>query len=400
MRTIADLKADVTRKLHGTSLAKVLSFESVAAEAARNVLSRINPNETIRTAAIDNAVFDDVTCYAAPSDIKGDKVIDVYPQVNRMGADNFTRVFPESFDREATQNTLSVENKNGLKFLRLREDVSTPMTVVTDVNSTTGWSVSNGASNLQLDQLNFVSGNASIRFNISGSNATVENSTLSAVNLSTIDQQTSMFVWVFIPNGTTVSSFTGRIGSNASNYYSKTVTVTHARQAFSDGWNLLRFSFDGATETGTVDWGAITYVRLDFEFDGDANNFRLDSIVAGIGEIYEIKYYTRFLFKSADGVYKEIPTLGTDTIELETDAYNILMYELAYLLTQEIQGTNGSFDESFFAKQLGINADGSLAPGGMYRRYQMNYPSQHKKARSTYYKMPGRTFKAGIDTIG
>lgn len=400
MRTIADLKADVTRKLHGTSLSEVLSFESVAGEAARNVLARINPNETIRTATIDNAVFDDVTRYAAPSDIKGDKVIDVYPQVNRMGADNFTRVFPESFDREATQNTLSVENRNGLKFLRLREEVSTPMTVVTDVNSATGWSVSNGASNLQLDQLNFVTGNASIRFDISGSAAAIENSTLSAVDLSTIDEQTSLFVWVFIPNGTTVSSFTGRIGSSASNYFSKTVTVTHAGQAFSEGWNLLRFSFDGATETGTVDWSAITYVRIDFTFNGDANNFRLDSIVAGIGEIYEIKYYTRFLFKSADGVYKEMPTLDTDTIELETDAYNILMYEVAYLLSQEIQGMNGSFDESFFAKQLGINGDGSLAPGGMYRRYQMNYPSQHKKPRSTYYKMPGRTFKSGVDTIG
>lgn len=403
MRTIADLKSDVTRKLHGTSLSKVVSFNSVAAEAARNVLARINPNETIRIATIDNAVFDDVTRYAAPSDIKGDKVIDVRPQVNRTSSDNFTRVFPETFDREQIENTVSVENKNGMKFLRLKEDVSTSITTVSTVNSTSGWSGGDNATNLQLDQLTFVSGNASLRFDVTGagSDAYVENSTLDAVDLSSIDEQTSLFAWVFIPNGTEVTSFTGRIGSSASNYFSKTITVTHAAQAFQEGWNLLRFSFDGATEIGTVDWSAINYVRLSFMYDGDeANNFRIDSIVAGIGEIYEVVYYTRFLFKSSDGVYKEEPTADTDTIELETDAYNILLYELSYLLTQELQGENGAFDESYFSKILGIDGSGGLTPGGLYRRYQMNYPSQHKKPRSTYYSMPGRTYLGGTETIG
>ena len=91
MRTVASLKSDLIRKLHGTSLSKIQSPNDVIAEAARNVITRIDPQETIRVATIENALFDDVFSYTAPSDIKGDKVIDLQPQVKRQGSQNYTK---------------------------------------------------------------------------------------------------------------------------------------------------------------------------------------------------------------------------------------------------------------------------------------------------------------------
>jgi len=265
--------------------------------------------------------------------------------------------------------------------------VSPRKTVVNEVNALTGWSVS-GGSNLVLDEVNYITGNAAIRFDLSGAAAYVENSTLTAVDLSDTTTQNSVFVWVYIPDASMVTSFNLQFGSSGSNYVNRTVTTPHAG-TFADGWNLLRFDLDGATETGTVDYSAITFFRLTINNDGSgASNFRLDSIVAGIGSLYELVYYSDAIFVGADGTRKTVPDAETDTIALETDAYNIMVYECAYLLSQELQGTNGGFDESYFDKML--NGDGRRV--GLYRRYHMSYPSQNKKARSSYYKMRRGTY--------
>lgn len=392
MRTVASLKSDLIRKLHGTTLSKIQSPNDVIGEAARNVLSRIDPQETIRVSTIENALFDDVFSYTSPADLKGDKVIDLQPQVNRQESQNYTKRLIADFSRNKDRKTFNVLYKNGTKFLRISEDVAPDKVTISDVNATTGWSASGSAENITLDQLNFISGNSSINFDINTDDtvAIIENSTLSAIDLSTQDDQNSLFVWFFIPDATKVTSVAARLGSSGSDYYSKSVTTTHDSQAFANGWNLLRFDYDGATETGTTDWSAITYFQLRITHDqtGDTD-FRIDSITAGVGELFEIFYYSDSLFKGVDGSYKTVPTLDTDVVQLETDAYNILLYECAYLLAQELQGENGAFDESYFRRIL----DSETQPIGLYRKYAMSYPSQNKKARSAYYRLSRGTYR-------
>ena len=392
MRTIASFKSDLIRKLHGTTLSKVESVNDVIAEAGRNTITRLDPQETIRVATIENALFDDVYSYTTPSDLKGDKVIDIRPQVNRVKSQNYTKVLIEEFSRNKNLRDMNIMYKNGTKFLRINEDVKPDKKVISEVNSTSGWSVGDSGSNLTLDSLNYITGSKSLNFDVGTGSTTayIENSTLDAVDFSTEDSQTSLFVWVFLPDASKVTNLIARLGSSGSNYVSQTVTTTHDSQAFFDGWNLVRFDYDGATETGTVDWSAITYFRLTITHDqtGDTD-FRIDSITAGIGELFEIVYYSDSIFKGTDGSYKAVPTLDTDVIQLENDAYNIMLYECAYLLTQELQGENGRFDESYFRRTL--DGDGSVI--GLYRRYHMSYPSQNKKARSTYYNLSKGTYR-------
>ena len=392
MRTIANFKSDLIRKLHGTSLSKVQSVNDTIAEAGRNVLTRLDPQETIRITNIENALFDDVTSYTTPSDLKQDKIVDIRPQVGREYGDQYTKRMIADFGRSAGNHDFNVLYKNGTKFLQLKEDVKGTKTVISEVNSTSGWSAGDAASNLTLDSLNYITGSKSINFDIGTTPATgyVENSTLPAVDLSETTVANSGFVWVFLPDATKVTSITGRIGSSSSNYLSQTVTTTHDTQAFFSGWNLLRFELGEATETGTVDYSSITYFRLTIAHNGTGDtDYRLDSITVGVGEIYEMVYYSDAIFKGTDGSYKSVPTLDTDTIQLETDAYNIMLYECAYILSQEIQGENGAFDESFFDKTL----NGDSRKPGLYRRYHMMYPSQNKKARSQYYQMPRGTYR-------
>lgn len=393
MRTVASLKSDLVRKLHGTTLSKIQGVNDLIAEAGRNVLAEIDPQETIRVVTIENALFDDVYSYTCPGDMKGDRIIDLQPQVNRTARQNYTKKLIADFNRNKDHHTVNVLYKNGTKFLRISEDVAPNKITVADISSTSGWSASGSAENITLDQLNFITGKKSINFDINTDDtvAIIENSTLTAVDLSDQDQQNSLFVWVFIPDATKVTSITARLGSSAANYFSQSVTVGHDSSAFADGWNLLRFDYEGATETGTTDWSAITYFQLRITHDqsGDTD-FRIDSITAGVGELYEIFYYSNAIFKGTDGTYKTETTLDTDVIQLETDAYNIFLYECAYLVAQELQGENGSYDESFFRRKL----DGDGSKVGMYRKYTMKYPSQNKKARSTYYRPSAGTYRS------
>lgn len=393
MRTIASLKSDLVRKLHGTTLSKVQSVNDVIAEAGRNVLTHIDPQETIKVATIENALFDDVFSYTAPSDLKGDKIIDLQPQVNRSLNQNYTKKFIADFSRNKDRKTFNILYKNGTKFLRISENVSPNKVTVDQITATTGWSASGSGTNITLDQLNFITGNAALNFDINTADTTaiIENSTITAVDLSDKDDQNSLFVWLYIPDTSKITSVAARLGSSSSNYYSKSVTTTHDSQAFANGWNLLRFDYDGATETGTTDWSAITYFQLRITHDqtGDTD-FRIDSITAGVGELFEIVYYSDSLFKATDGTYKSVPTVDTDTIQLEVDGYNILLYECSYLLAQELQGENGRFDETYFRRML----DGDSNAPGFYHKYRMSYPSQNKKARSTYYRMPTGSYRS------
>ena len=385
METIATLKADLARKLHGISLSKVESPYNTIAEAGRNLLQRLDPQETIRTEAIENALFDNIYLYTSPSNLKGDKIIDLSPTDGRVRGDNYTKVLIEEFERNKTRKNFTVRYKNGAKFLKLNEDVRTGTLTISECNSTTGWAASSSATNLTLDQVSSLTGSASLNFDINDSSATavLENSTLDDVDLSAFENEYAIFVWLYIPDATLITNQILLIGNDSSNYVSKTVTSAHAHN-YVNGWNLLRFDLRDASETGTVDWSAIDFFRLTITHNraGDTD-FRLDSILAGVGETYEATYYGDALFRGTNGTWKTTPTSDTDVVQLEVDAYNILLYECAYVLSQELQGENGQFDETYFRRLL----DGDGSSLGMYKMYHGSYPSQNKKARSTYYSL-------------
>jgi len=73
----------------------------------------------------------------------------------------------------------------------------------------------------------------------------------------------------------TISSVTLRLGSDSSNYAEMTSRTYHSdlsgygseTQSFRNGKNLCLFDLDTATITGTPDWTAVAYARLEITFD-------------------------------------------------------------------------------------------------------------------------------------
>lgn len=382
--TILDVKQNLEGMLHGTSLNEITNPNQVFERAARNLLSRIDPADTIRTQQITNAVHSEIYNYTCPTDLKGRKIIDIRPQVNRDQSESFSQRFSKRFDLYKNYETFQIRYNKGVKTLRASFSIlPSPVTIhECDTISNNGtWAVGGDATNLTRDTLNYMAGGASLNFDLTGSATTgyIENSTFSDVDLEDYDEIGQIFARVYIPDADIIESFTLRWGNDSSNYWSATVTSPYDVSAFYDGWQTLKFDWNGATETGTVDPEAIDYLRFTVTVSSATaeTDLRLDRISVSSGEIWETEYYSECLFSTSGGTWQTTTTEDTDTINLDTDGYNIFLQECLKVAAQQLQGQDSAFDVGFSEAEL----------NRLYKEYETNHPSEAIKPKSIYYNV-------------
>jgi len=377
-RTITNLKQDIQAKLHGTSLNKVQNFLGVVNESARTIMGDVDPLELKRTQAITNAIYSDVFNYPLPADVQTNRIIDIRPQVNRSVSENVTYVYDARFDQFKTDNTFNVDYNQGVKTLRLSKAINDGQTLneCDTITSNGTWSVGDDATNLTNDSLNFVSGNGSLNFDTdgSGTTASLSNSTMTAVDLEDVEDQSTMFAWVYMPVAITNATLTW--GSSSAAHWAATVTANHDSTSFQIGWNLLAFEWNGATETGTPDSSAVDYLKMSITYDGAADtDYRLDSIVSRLGSIWEAKYYSSYAFRTSAGIWKEDASLDSDLINFDQEAYNLLLEQIIIKVAPNIQGEDAGFD-------LQTNLEAYKQHIASYKR---RYKSESQKPKSVYY---------------
>lgn len=107
----------------------------------------------------------------------------------------------------------------------------------------------------------------------------------------------------------------------------------------------------------------------------------ISSNYMGDNTSYTIDYYSSAIFKAANATFSDTITSDSDEIMIDNEAYNILLYEAAYLASQEVQGDRGGFNNVFFQNQLW------LPPKGLVPRYRSKYPSEDLPISNTYMTM-------------
>lgn len=377
--TIANLKDDLTRTLHGSSLRKLSDVLGIIKQAGRDVLQDVDVAETKRESQITNAIYDKVYDYQLPSDLKSNKIIDIFPQSGRGVHDSSRQSYAQYFEKNKENDTFYIKYDTGAKTLRYTKAL-TAGTTIASMNSITDWNIGGDINNLSKDTLQYISGGASLKFDLNGTGTSgyLENTSLTAQDLSDYEDEGAFFLWVYMPDASAISSVELRWGSDASNYWYNTVTAKQDGNPFSNGWNLLNFEWDGATQVGSPDSSDIDTVRITASYDGTAEtDLRIDNLVYRKGEIFNISYYSKHLFASTAGAFKESPTLDTDTVNLDTDSYNLLLSKTAEIAAQELQGEDSAFDLSYFK--------------GEYERKKAQYKKTNKseaqKPKQKYYKL-------------
>ena len=391
--SILNAEQDLSGILHGTNLNNVINLFSVFNRAARQVLLDVDPSETIRIVPIGTPLFTNVYDYPLPVDVKGNKVVDIAPQVNRTIQDIFVQSYNQQFDTTklwTLQDSFTVQFNSSIKTIRINAPTiyppPVPITLAEGVNVNGTWTTGGNASNISTNNINFVAGGGSVMFNLNhtgtpGSTGYIENSTLATQNLSEFLNQAVQFLYTSLP---TASSFSGvelRFGSDASDYYVLSTNVTQENTIFQNGWNLLQYPWVNMTTVGSPNPSAITYCRVTWTYDGTLQTgVLLNSVVSTLGQIFNMSYYSKYLFRDAiTGAYQETVTDTSNLLNLDTDSYNLFLYQTAYLLVQQQQGLSGLFFDANYFLQFYQEA---------VQRYKTMYKSQTQKPMATYYKQP------------
>lgn len=381
--TISDLKTDAENHLHGTTLNKVPGVLNLIYEAGRNVINQIDPRETKRIQQITNALYDKIYDYTVPADLKGTKVVDIRPQAGQEVSDEFQQWYLSEFQqyKERSSGIFAIKDNSGTKTIKIAK-VLTQGVTLNSLDSLTAngtWAASNNAINLAVDTVYKLAGSASLKFGVSasGTDATITNSTFTEVDLSVYEDVGSLFTWVYLSDPDEVTNVKLTWGSDASNTWDQTVTTTQDGLTFQTGWNLLRFAWDGANETGSPDSSAVDYLQVNLTYNGTAiTTVRVDNIVARLPEIFEIEYYSKYLFQNSSGTWIEEPTDDSDIINLDTESYNLLLYEFLTLVSQVTQGEDARFDFDFF----------EMRRKEAWDTYRADNKSEVKHKTTTYYR--------------
>lgn len=345
--TIAQLKTDIIAKMKGTSLRQVTDFNGTAAAAANRMLARIDPEETRRTVTLSTPFYDNVNDYALVTDYK--RMIDIRPQANLLnnpGSGGWSQTTPEQFRQRLTANSFSIRWNSMVRSLRAQVLPSGNIAMMDPFDAATGngtWTAEGDASGLYSEPLNFVEGNGSLGMNLSGATGAgdIVNSTATVTDLSLYryEDASALFIWIPIGSSARFTSFSLRRGSSSSNYVQASVTTKADGTVFTDGWNFLLFQWSSATTVGSPDDTKNTYRRFGIAYNvGTAiNGFLIDNWTDSLGNLYEMEYYSEYMFRTSAGVWIQAPTSDTDLVNIGPSSYEIFKTEMMVDITQQIR---------------------------------------------------------------
>lgn len=394
--TISRLKADLEASLHGTTLNQITGLDNLINRAARQLLLDCDPAETRRIAQFTNPIYDKVFDYVVPDDLKGTKIIDIRPQVGRGLTDRYVHLYNQDFDVGkdfTTQPNFTIQHNTGVKTIRIDATNVTTGALIDQAQSITAnglWSVAVNASDLREDNLQFITGTQSLAFDlantgVAGSIGTISNATLTPQDLSNYEDNGAIFFYMYFPTGADITSVEVRWGSGAGDYWTSTQTTTFFGLAFQNGWNLLKADWGTATKVNLPVVTAVNYLDFIITYDGSLQTaVRLNNVIAKLGKLMEIEYYSKFIFRDATtGAFQEEVSDVSNLVNLDTESYNLLFYQVACLAAQQQQGLSAGFDNNFFQKRY----------NEALFKYMATNKSEWQKPKATYYTMPNQSMR-------
>ena len=383
--TIQQLDNHLVGMGHSGSLNKVRNKYQMYERAASKFLLKNKPLTVMRNSTLSDTVHGDLNDYDLPSDFLS--LVDLLPQDNRELWDNAFRRYAGKFDLEkAIRNrTISIEGSEGTKIIRINWKSRAPKVQHTmdSLTSNGTWSAVATASGLFADTIVKRKGNASTRFDVTASGDGIDNDDMGAIDLTDEDEVGDLLLDLYIKNSTDLANFTsitGIWGNNLSSAYWTGVAQTTRADgtALSVGWNPIKIPWSTATETGTVAPATVDSLKFTIARTAAITDLRIDNVRFSIGRAFDIKYYSKFLFKNSAGTWISLPTTDDDTVMVDNDGLPIFLFELLKDMAHQMEGTDSSFDISYAKTEL----------VELFPHFRAENPDQSKKAVTNYGGLP------------
>src|SRR3972149_3474235 len=208
-------------------------------QVVREVTNELDLRSHKRKTRVLPGLFDDVTQYGLPADIKGYKIISLQDYEDKKYP-GFDLVPFEEWGQKRKLGTIAFKDEDAVRTLLVSFDaggVSNTLSGLDNVNDGGGtWLSFGDAVNIIADPENFVRGAGSVKFDISG----VGGTTAGLVNIALTPSDKSKFfgstgsVFIFadINSITDITNFEVRMGTGPSDYRWVQATLAHGGLAF------------------------------------------------------------------------------------------------------------------------------------------------------------------------
>jgi len=282
-KTVSQLKTDINRSISPAKPSDSTDENGAIVQAVEDMLGLIKPKELSRRVIVENALYDQVNRYSVPDDLDTNKIMQWYRLRDNENQDYWNgamqQVSNRDFDRwnqyDPTSGLFTIEYQSSKKFIKVSDFHGDTGYTIHDMNSITSngtWNVFGNVVNLATDNLTYVSGSGSLRFDINTSSNT---GGLLSIGMTSVDLTEwlnvgKIFTWIDLPNLNELQTVTLDLISSPGNYYSMTVSSPHDTDAFQLGQNLLGFEMDRQTMTtvGTPNPADINQLKFTFVTNG------------------------------------------------------------------------------------------------------------------------------------
>lgn len=393
--TRAQFKSDINRGIFG-KIGMLISDEDTMNEAVRAVNSDIDLRSAKRRAVLAPNLYNGIFDYAAPTDLDAQKIVDIPAQAKRQDGEFFL-VPPEEFDIKRPVGAIAIDDFNGTRVLKINSQVNSHSLTISELDSLTSglssgsWALFGDATAVAADTDDFIKGAGSLKFNISaagGTTAGVQASTVNPVDMTNYFGGTSsFFIWHKIASTTNITNYILRFGTDASNYYSKTITAQADGTAFVNGWNLFKFDVSSYSTTGTPTITDMKYFVIYMTKTAgkiSETDYKFDWLVLKRGVVSYVKYFSKYGWQTSAGAYIANSTDDSDLLVADKDEYNLMIEK-----GREVAG--------FEVKEFEASSASGLKYEAKKKEYQMQNPSDAKIVTSSYYDY-GNVSSNGTDS--
>lgn len=260
--------------------------------------------------------------------------------------------FMVNIGRGVSINEYAINYKNGKLFLKVNTDEGVEaerlhsMASLTENGTWAADTSGSDAADLTTTDVVTLEQSECLQFNVDVSQsvnnyALIENSTLTAVDLSDYVNLGRAKFWIYIPSITNFTSVELRWGSSSTNYWSRAVTTQADGSSLIVGWNFIEIDWNGATETGTVVNTSIDYVAVKLNYAAsytDQNNFRIEEINFYLPIPMKLVYYTYYVAHNSYTMQEDATATSGDQLLIPRRFKSLIVSKALMILMPEALG--------------------------------------------------------------
>lgn len=384
--TVAQLKDSVSGILQGLNLDNVKNLNLALERTVRQVCSKLSIQQA--TARHNLSLYDGVIDYLSPTDIFGSYLIDVQPQGSTRNITDYVyKKYLVDFDRTKgylfNGMQVSFDSRKGVDIVRIVSTKPLPKVELDPMTDTTGWTASGSASGLTKDENIYYRASSSLRMLLTGASTGILTKTISRVDLTDYVGVGVVFLAIDTPSATNLTSFTVKIGTDSSNYYTVSSTTGFLGSWTENEWVIIALDLSGATTVGTPTTTNIVYAQISVAHAATLTNFRIGDFWVSLPSPHTMIYETSSVFQASGANPSSRITSNGDTVLINEPAYAILEQECALTVAkQQGGGLANSVVQSIKDELYGQKGTDNV---GLYSLYRTKNPSQILQTIGNWY---------------